>query len=224
MTFEILERTIRSWQRKTFPKATAATIATHLVSEAVELARSLGVDADTLRSEVERAIAKPVRDKPEKECGDVFTLAIGVAGELGSDAVGVTLPVLKSNLGRTWGDVDPTTGIVEHVEDEEDPTLKERPRISVALIGLTALGRDFADSIASLLGCNAISVEPLAGSSLKDSLLWAQDNARAMCVISDEEIARGLVDVKLTDSGVTERVPLTAAGIKSAIPWLKVSA
>lgn len=234
MTYEVLERSVRSWQRKTFPKATAATIATHLVSEAIELARSLGVDGDTLRSEVERAIAKPVRDKPEKECGDVFTLAIGVAGELGADTVAVTLPVFKTNLGRTWGNEDPTTGIVEHVEDDEDPTLKERPNKrerfidfpahGIAVIGATHSGMTIAESIIGLLERTDVAVEPLEGASVKDSLRWAHGNARAVCIIGDEEVASGFVDVKLTDTGETQRVPLTAAGIKSALPWCKVSA
>lgn len=221
MTFEILERTIREWQRKTFPKATPASIATHLLSEAVELARSLGVDVDTIRSEVERSISKPVRDKPEKECGDVVTLAIGVAGELGSDVVRVTLPVLTANLGRTWGDVNPTTGIVEHVEDQPS---RRRTSIDVALVGMTPKGYAIAGLIAgSIIGARSVTVDPMEMGA-KKAVAYAHAHARAICVIGKKETASGFADVTLTDSGEIQQVPLTAAGIVSALPWLKVSA
>lgn len=122
MTFEILERSITGWQAKTFPDAHPRSIAAHLLSECVELARSVGMSEDAIASEVGRSLTKPIKDKPEKELGDVVHLVIGMAKALGSDVVGVTLPVYQSNRGRAWGAADPVTGVVEHVEDDEETT------------------------------------------------------------------------------------------------------
>jgi hypothetical protein len=88
-----LEREIREWGAKTFPKATGHSRATHLLKEAGEL--------------------KKEPDDP-KEQADIFHLLVQMPSEPGQLAKNVRAK-FEENKTRTWGEPD-KDGVVQHTE------------------------------------------------------------------------------------------------------------
>lgn len=95
-SLDVLARQIRAWQAETFPRATPASVAAHLVREAAELA------ADPSSSE---------------EIADVFHLLVAAASANGYDLASITSWKLAVNRRRTWQAPD-AHGVVEHARDE----------------------------------------------------------------------------------------------------------
>lgn len=121
MSFDDLEKRIREWQAKTFPRSTLRSVATHLLSETVEFADACGLSVADIVGEVNRTLNKISSRAPgvqRKELGDIFHLAIAGAEKMGATAFEVTDPVFVENLSRKWGTLQPS-GIVEHVEDDD---------------------------------------------------------------------------------------------------------
>lgn len=108
MSLESLFEEVRQWQRKTFPTATAKSVAKHLSKEAEEL------------------LADPTE---LSELADVFILAIGVADQLGADIFDVIECKLEINKEREWGEPD-EHGVIEHVRDVERWDNEQKYKVS----------------------------------------------------------------------------------------------
>lgn len=96
-TLDSLAAEIREWQDATFPTATAASAAKHLLSEAHEL------------------VAQPT--DPE-EMADIFLLVIAVANKAGVNLAEAAAAKLAKNKARKWGKPN-ADGYVEHVKDDD---------------------------------------------------------------------------------------------------------
>lgn len=89
---DVLEE-VRAWQRETFPHATRASVAAHLLEEAIELAQAPDDD---------------------EEVADVASLLAGMMG--GPQLVAAVRAKLAINRARTWGTPD-AQGVVRHVAE-----------------------------------------------------------------------------------------------------------
>lgn len=94
--FTSLMQDIHAWSMETFPEATPAAKAAHLLKEAKELH------------------ADPFDDA---ELADVFILALGIAALRGVDPIAITRAKLEVNKRRTWGPPGPD-GVIEHVRED----------------------------------------------------------------------------------------------------------
>lgn len=105
MTQELFDR-IRTWQKKTFGKATAISKLHHLREELGELHMEL-VNPNQCPEDV------------EPEYADCFLLLIGSAAEYGmnlDDINRIISEKMDVNESRTWGEPD-ENGVVRHIKE-----------------------------------------------------------------------------------------------------------
>lgn len=94
-SLDVLAEEVRRWQHATFPRATPASAARHLLKEAREL--------DAAPTDAE-------------EIADVLLLIIGVADAAGVDLAAAARAKLEINKTRSWG-VPDADGVVEHIDE-----------------------------------------------------------------------------------------------------------
>ncbi len=92
-TYDTLIADMRKWQKETFPHATPASVAAHLVREAYELS------------------AHP---NDPHEIADIFHLVVSAAHVNGLDLYKIVLDKYAMNRARKWGPPD-ADGVSEHV-------------------------------------------------------------------------------------------------------------
>lgn len=107
---------IGTWATATF-KHNEYGIVKHLIREAVELARSIGLSDADIQASVRTALEKPAKaTAPSVETADVTILALALAYHLDYDLEDAVCTKHLINKGRTWGTPD-HEGVTEHVEE-----------------------------------------------------------------------------------------------------------
>jgi NTP pyrophosphatase (non-canonical NTP hydrolase) len=139
ISMDRLQTYIGTWAEETFPDHTPATIALHLLREAVELAIACGVSNRDIRETVEHQQDKSAYKPPKhlsEETADVTILALTMAHETEFSLEMAVVAKHTVNRVRKWGAPD-FQGIREHEEQGQEGGA------NVAAESLYSIGPDF---------------------------------------------------------------------------------